>query len=93
VSAYRIVQEALTNALKYAADRTAAVRVSATPTLLTIATANASAPDRGVGGSGLGLVGMAERVAFFGGRLEHRLDLAGRFELTATLPLAREEGR
>jgi signal transduction histidine kinase len=39
-------------------------------------------------GSGLGLLGMAERVAVFGGRLSHSLTGDGRFVLTANLPLA-----
>jgi signal transduction histidine kinase len=86
VSAYRIVQEALTNALRYGADRTAALRLSATPTTLSI---RASNPSTGAGGqgSGLGLLGMAERVALLGGTLSHG-DRGGRFELDATLPLA-----
>ena len=45
LSAYRIVQEALTNARKYATDRTASVRVISTPAALTIHSANRSSPD------------------------------------------------
>jgi len=86
VSAYRIVQEALTNALKYAADRTASLRLTSTPTTLLIRTSNASSPGT-IGGSGLGLVGIAERVSLFGGNLTHGLTADGRFELTATLPV------
>ncbi|HEY5879056.1 MAG TPA: histidine kinase [Nakamurella sp.] len=90
LSAYRIVQEALTNALKYATDRTAAVRLTSTPAALTIHTANQSTDGRTrqAAGTGLGLVGMAERVSVFGGQLQHGRTEDGRFELTATLPLA-----
>ena len=45
LSAYRIVQEALTNALKYATDRTVSVRVTSTPATLSIHTTNQSSPN------------------------------------------------
>jgi signal transduction histidine kinase len=86
LSAYRIVQEALTNALKYAADRTASLRLTSTPHHLSISTANVAGPGH-IGGSGLGLLGMAERVSLFGGTLSHGVTGDGRFELTATLPI------
>jgi signal transduction histidine kinase len=87
VSAYRIVQEALTNALRYGADRTAALRVSCTPTALSIHASNPSNGTSGLG-SGLGLLGIAERVSLLGGGLSHGVGGDGRFELDATLPLA-----
>ena len=86
MSAYRIVQEALTNALRYAADRVAVLRMSGTPTSLVIHASNASSPGTSVG-SGLGLVGMAERVSVFGGQLAYGHTGSGRFELMATLPV------
>ena len=86
LSAYRIVQEALTNALKYAADATASLRLTSTPHQLSISTANTAGQGH-IGGSGLGLLGMAERVSLFGGTLSHGLTGDGRFELTATLPI------
>jgi signal transduction histidine kinase len=90
LSAYRIVQEALTNALKYAADRATSLRLTRTPNLLSIQTENAANNGKiagSAGGSGLGLVGMAERVSVFGGSLSHGLTGDGRFVLTATLPV------
>jgi len=85
VSAYRITQEALTNALKYAADRAVSLRLTRTPAGLSIQASNTAG---GTGeGSGLGLVGMAERVSLFGGRLTHGVNGDGRFEVTATLPV------
>jgi signal transduction histidine kinase len=87
ISAYRIVQEALTNALRYAPDRAARIRLSATPERVAIAASNASAGRTG-SGSGLGLLGMAERVSVLGGTLTHGTDPAGRFRLDATLPVS-----
>jgi signal transduction histidine kinase len=86
VSAYRITQEALTNALKYAADRAVSLRLTRTPASLSIQASN-TIGGGAAEGSGLGLVGMAERVALFGGRLTHGVTRDGRFELTATLPV------
>jgi signal transduction histidine kinase len=86
VSAYRIAQEVLTNALRYAADRTVALRVALTGATLSIHASNASDGTSGVG-SGLGLLGVAERVKVLGGTLRHDTT-GGRFELEARLPVA-----
>jgi signal transduction histidine kinase len=85
VSVYRIVQEALTNALKHARGRDVEVRISATAAELTIAARNATDGGSG-GGSGLGLVGIAERASLLGGRMRHGLT-DGHFELEVALPL------
>ena len=90
VSVYRIVQEALTNALKHGAGRTVSVRLSATPTDVSVLATNPAGNASGGGSgldNGLGLVGMAERVALLGGRLTHGVE-GDRFRLAATLPLA-----
>ncbi len=87
VSAYRIVQEALTNALRYGADRNAALRLTSTPTTLSICASNSSSGLTGVG-SGLGLLGLAERVKLMGGELSHGVTGDGQFRLDVTLPLA-----
>ena len=84
--AYRIVQETLTNALRYGADRTARLSVRCTPTEVTIRASNASSGSSGQG-SGLGLVGMAERVSLLGGDLWHGLGSDGRFRVDARLPV------
>jgi signal transduction histidine kinase len=92
VSGYRIVEEALTNALKYAVGRAMELTVRRSPTALLIAARNQAdtAPER-VGDAdpagGLGLVGMRERVSVFGGTLSYGSGADGVFELTATLPL------
>jgi len=84
VSAYRIVQEALTNALRYG-DRTVTLRVSNGDDRLSIHTSNPSSGRTGKG-SGLGLLGIAERVSLLGGSLSHGVTADGRFELDALLP-------
>ena len=86
LSAYRIVQEALTNALKYAEDRRVSLRVRRTATALEVDVENRGSPGPSTG-SGLGLVGMAERVSVFGGTLTHEFTRDGRFRLSALLPL------
>lgn len=86
VSAYRIVQEALTNALRYSSDRSARLVVSGTPGGVRIRATN---PCNGLSGagSGLGLVGMRERVSVLGGSLAHGTTRPGVFEVDATLPV------
>jgi signal transduction histidine kinase len=86
ISAYRIVQEALTNALRYAPDGAAQLRLRATPHQVAIEASNSSAGRTG-SGSGLGLLGIAERVSVLGGTLTHGTGPDGRFRLDATLPV------
>lgn len=89
VSSYRIVQEALTNALRYAPDRQVDLEVAASLDRLVIRVTNrmpTGGPEAGRQGSGLGLLGLAERVSLLGGSLTHG-HRAGRFELAADLPI------
>jgi signal transduction histidine kinase len=88
VSAYRVVQELLTNALRYA-DGPVDLVVAAGPDRLRITCANRVGRGGAVAGSGLGLQGMAERVALFGGTVA-RTDDGGRFEVEVEIPLAPE---
>jgi signal transduction histidine kinase len=89
LSAYRIVQEALTNALKHAGDARATVHVRYGPDSLELEIA-----DDGPGGStrasggGHGLVGMRERVALYGGRLDASRRAEGGFVVRVRLPIA-----
>jgi signal transduction histidine kinase len=85
-SSYRVVQEALTNALRYATDGSVELQVRVTRDGVAIRSSNVS-DGRASQGSGLGLAGLAERVALLGGRLSHGLTPAGRFELAAELPM------
>jgi signal transduction histidine kinase len=90
-NALRIVQEALTNARKHAGSAPVDLRIDGGPGHgLTIEVRNQTAVLAGGGaaipGSGTGLVGLAERAALSGGRLEHGLDEQGDFRIRAWLP-------
>jgi signal transduction histidine kinase len=91
LSAYRIVQEALTNVVKHAGPASADVVVRYLPGALELSVRDdgrGAAPRDANGGHGL--VGMRERVALFGGRLEAGARADGGYALRAVLPL---EGR
>ncbi|WP_345626878.1 sensor histidine kinase [Rugosimonospora acidiphila] len=87
--AYRVVQEALTNARKHAPGSPVSLVVDGGPgdglRIEVSNPASASAAAGSVPGSGLGLVGLAERVELAGGRLAHGM-AAGRFRLEVRLP-------
>jgi signal transduction histidine kinase len=91
LSAYRIVQEALTNTLKHAGAARARVQIRRLPDSLTI-----EVVDDGAGTTkrldhsdvGHGLVGMRERVALFGGELQAAPRPEGGFAVYARLPVA-----
>jgi len=89
LSAYRIVQEALTNTLKHAGRAEVEVIVRYHPTVLALEVLDngTGAPER-VNGSGHGLVGMRERVAIYGGTLEVGRRNGHGFSVLACLPLA-----
>jgi signal transduction histidine kinase len=89
VSAYRLVREVLTNALRYSSDRRVRLEVSITDAGLTVHARNGTDGRTGLG-TGLGLVGMAERVDVLGGTLRHGPTADGHYELVATLPVVRE---
>ncbi len=89
--AYRIVQEGLTNARKHAPGSPVALSLETTSDRLRVVVRNRLAdlaqPDRS--GSGLGLVGIAERVDLVGGDLSHGIE-GEEFILKATLPYTPE---
>jgi signal transduction histidine kinase len=86
-TAYRIVQEALTNAVKHANAASAEVVVRyGNGTVELIVSDNGRGNGDG-GGSGHGLVGMRERVSVYGGELEAGPQAGGGFRLRATLPV------
>lgn len=88
LSAYRIVQEALTNALKHAGEARAAVRVHYGPDSLELEIVDdggAASPNDT--GGGHGLVGMRERVALYGGRLDAGRRPSGGFGVHVLLPI------
>ncbi|SDB89701.1 Signal transduction histidine kinase [Sanguibacter gelidistatuariae] len=90
--AYRILQEALTNARKHAPGAAVEVKITGTPgDRLELVVHNAIASPAGAVGDvatpGLGLVGLAERAALAGGALTAGED-AGQFTVRAWLPWA-----
>jgi signal transduction histidine kinase len=91
LSAYRIVQEALTNVIKHAGPARAQVTVRYLDDELEVEVADngAGTPARPADGSGLGIVGMRERVEAHGGRLHAGAGSDGGFLVRASLPLDR----
>ncbi len=87
VSAYRIVQEALTNALKHAGPARATVVLRYAPDGLELEIVDDGTGSGDGGGAGQGLVGIQERVGFYGGELEAGTDPAGGFRVRARLPV------
>ena len=92
VTAYRIVQEALTNVLKHAGPANATVAVGCADDVVTINVTDDGLgyplPGTRTGQHGYhGLAGMRERVAVFGGELRAGPEPGGGFAVRATLPL------
>ncbi|MGW6981091.1 sensor histidine kinase [Streptomyces sp. NPDC054932] len=88
LSAYRIVQEALSNVLRHAPGARTGVAVVYTPTALCLRVVNgpaAHAADPSPG-TGHGVTGMRERAAMLGGDLAAGPTPDGGYEVTATLP-------
>jgi signal transduction histidine kinase len=97
LTAYRVIQESLTNTRKHAGCDTAVVRLWYTPGALSLAVENEGKPATGSSRrtpGGLGIVGMRERVAALGGRLSAGPRPEGGYRVFAELPLraARIEG-
>jgi signal transduction histidine kinase len=91
LSAYRIVQEGLTNALKHSGGRRADVTVDYAPSEVRL-----EVRDDGRGGAargdgrGHGLIGIGERVKAYGGDMSAFVSATGGFVLRASLPLEKE---
>ena len=88
LSAYRIVQEALTNALKHAGQAHAAVRLTYRPDTLELEiTDDGGGTPAQLPGGGQGLVGMRERVSLYGGKFDAGSRPGGGFAVRVLLPL------
>ena len=90
LSAYRIIQESLTNTLKHAGPASARVHVRYLGDWLELEIADdgrGEAAANGIGGGGRGLVGMQERAALYGGELQAGPQNGGGFTVRARLPL------
>ncbi len=86
--AYRVVQEALTNALKYAHGSRTSVQVHHGDSEITVevSTDSAAAPEESPGGSGRGLAGLRERVDVLGGDFSAGTSTGGGFYVRARIP-------
>jgi len=86
--AYRVVQEALTNALKHARPSRVEVVLRYGAERLDISVENDGVlPHTNGDGAGHGLIGMNERVSLYGGRLAARARPGGEFRIDAEIPL------
>ena len=84
---FRVVQEALTNAARHATGSPVSVTSSRSKAGLEISVTNTAGRRRShVGGTGFGLVGLAERVSALGGHLSAHARHDGGFEVIARLP-------
>jgi signal transduction histidine kinase len=88
LSAYRIVQESLTNALKHGDRSSAQVRLNYGEDELEVEVIDGSTIVSGERNGGHGLVGMRERVAVYGGELEAGPREGGGYRVRARLPLS-----
>jgi signal transduction histidine kinase len=95
LSAYRIIQEALTNVVRHAAPATAELILRYQPAQITIevtdngrSSPDASTSGQSANGSGHGLIGMRERVALYGGNLQAEPTSTG-FRVLARIPSSR----
>src|SRR6266511_2443059 len=87
-AAYRILQEALTNAARHGRG-SAEVDVAFGPSAVDITVTNAAMPDGAAHGGGHGIVGMRERASLLGGRLDAGTS-DGLFQVRARLPYGGE---
>src|SRR3954471_6787143 len=88
LAAYRIVQEALTNARKHAGPAHVRVTFRYQPTYLQMLVEDDGHGVANANGTGHGLIGMRERAALYGGTLEAAPRPEGGFSVRARLPLA-----
>src|SRR5262245_200257 len=87
VSAYRIVQEALTNVVKHAGPARASVLVRYREGLVEVQVTDDGRAAANGAGLGYGLAGMRERVELHGGQFEAGARAGGGFRVRATLPV------
>jgi signal transduction histidine kinase len=98
LSAFRVVQEALTNTLKHARASVASVGVRYGPDVVDIEVVDDGRLEEDAhreateSAGGHGLIGMRERVALFGGELDFGQAPAGGFRVHALLPVEGEPG-
>ncbi|HEY4460584.1 MAG TPA: sensor histidine kinase, partial [Pseudonocardiaceae bacterium] len=87
LTAYRVIQESLTNVHKHAGPAAATVQVSYGPAVLRILVADDGiGPTNAPPGDGHGIVGMRERAVALGGTLHTGARPGGGFQVQVTLP-------
>jgi signal transduction histidine kinase len=91
-AAFRIVQESVTNTLKHARAGTLDIRVRYLAGELELDVADDGHGGAAAGGSGMGLIGMRERVAVHDGTLEYGRRGGGGYRVRARLPYASTVG-
>ncbi|WP_042377228.1 sensor histidine kinase [Streptacidiphilus melanogenes] len=89
LTAYRVVQEALTNMVKHATGADALVQVDYGPRELSVDVANTEGRpgEAAATGGGKGLLGLRERLALYGGTLHTGPRLTGGYRVKALIPL------
>ena len=102
LTAYRLIQESLTNSAKHAAGTSAAIAIAFRPGMLTVAVeddgpptigaAHYRAPSTEPGADGHGIIGMRERAAALGGRLTAGPRPGGGYQVVAELPAPAQPG-
>jgi signal transduction histidine kinase len=91
VTAYRIVQEALTNVTKHADTRSAEVQLAFSDDRLLLTVTNGGTEKAAAPAGGFGLLGMRERALSIGGHLRAAYRPEGGFEVVTELPLHSHE--
>lgn len=94
IAAHRIVQEAISNAVRHAPGSGIEARVWSDAGQLRIEVTNSAPPvppSAGAGGDGHRLIGMRERASILGGQLRAKRIPPGGFQVTAALPLQPRE--
>jgi signal transduction histidine kinase len=86
LAAYRVVQEALTNAVKHAPDRPVTVLISYLPQTLHVDVTGADGTTTVPAVPGFGLIGLQERARAVGGSLTAGPGAGGGFRVVADLP-------
>jgi signal transduction histidine kinase len=87
ISAYRILQEALTNVLKHSRADHAHLRIEVTDRLLSLTVRDGGGQRHKNGQQGHGLVGIRERATFLGGHTRIGPDETGGWDVTVEIPL------
>jgi signal transduction histidine kinase len=92
VSLYRVAQEALTNTVKHAHARRVDVRLRWLPAAVEVEVTDDGRGSAASPSTGMGLVGMRERVSLHGGELEAGPRAVGGYRVRARFPLAADPG-